>query len=849
MALPQVPADALNRVATPSGDVQSVATAASAPVKIVYGRARLGADLFAVGTIGADLVLGCGWCVGEIDAIESVTINGQAPPAGVTLTHYTGLASQTADATLVAAISGYTDTLVATVSGQTVALAYTVVRIPASAVTSWPRVEAIIRGKKILDTRTALTAYSTNPALVLRDFIAAAAYGQGLAVDAASVNAVADACDALLVDGFKRREINIVIDRVSPTAQWVDVLRTYSGCFVVRDGNTVRLVPNRPASSVATLTASDIIAGSMRLKKRSGRRAPTVVRVQYISTTATPWKESDAIAEASGVAAGTTPRREEVVALPGIQRYAQAYREAVERLNASRLTDLDAEWGVFDAGLKYQAGDVVTVTHPIGLTAKLFRITDVEHTAPGRWKISATEYDSNVYSDATNTSPVADSDLPSPATISAPTGLAAASGTAHLLKLADGSIITRMLATFTPPTNIFYHHAEVQFQKSGDTQWAGATDVPAGQGAAYCSPVEDGATYAIRVRSINSFGVASDWVSINHVVIGKTEPPGVPQQFFITRDPDGTRRFTWLPPSPNPVDLDGYQLRYQLGAGHTWATMTALHQGLQTSSPWETNQLAKGTYTFAIVAVDTSGNISNAVYIEATIDDPRLAGVLESAAPHLTGWPGTKVNCWVDPITGWIVATDSKTWANFTTDGVTWATWTAWARLPNTLTYTHTIIDVGVVTKFTPLLSAEYIGAATLEVRTSLDNITWTAYAAPAGQVTARYMQARVTISGAGAACKTMSIILDASMVVDDLNDITMSALTGVYRIGVGDIRLPITKTYGVIKSVSIALQNVGAGWSWEIIDKATSPGPRIKIYNTSNVLADAIIDATVRGV
>jgi hypothetical protein len=46
-----------------------------------------------------------------------------------------------------------------------------------------------------------------------------------------------------------------------------------------------------------------------------------------------------------------------------------------------------------------------------------------------------------------------------------------------------------------------------------------------------------------------------------------------------------------------------------------------------------------------------------------------------------------------------------------------------------------------------------------------------------------------------------------------------------------------------------IALQNVGAGWSWELIDKDTSVGPRVKIYNSSNTAADATIDALVRGI
>ena len=50
------------------------------------------------------------------------------------------------------------------------------------------------------------------------------------------------------------------------------------------------------------------------------------------------------------------------------------------------------------------------------------------------------------------------------------------------------------------------------------------------------------------------------------------------------------------------------------------------------------------------------------------------------------------------------------------------------------------------------------------------------------------------------------------------------------------------------------SLQETPAGafmlvWFEGNIDKNTNPGPRIKIYNASSVLADATIDATPRGV
>ena len=130
----------------------------------------------------------------------------------------------------------------------------------------------------------------------------------------------------------------------------------------------------------------------------------------------------------------------------------------------------------------------------------------------------------------------------------------------------------------------------------------------------------------------------------------------------------------------------------------------------------------------------------------------------------------------------------------------------------------------------------------------SNDDITYTSFAAAGAQITARYTKVHVVVTDAWPVMQQMTTIFSATPVTEDINDLTTSGLTGAYRIGVGNIRLPITKTYSVINRVDVALQNVGAGWSWELIDKNTTTGPRIKIYNASNALADAVIDATIRG-
>lgn len=92
--------------------------------------------------------------------------------------------------------------------------------------------------------------------------------------------------------------------------------------------------------------------------------------------------------------------------LPGIQRYSQAMREATERLNKLTLNDLSASLEVFDVGIRHEVGDIVNVTHPVGLTAKPFRLSAPPSMAgPGRWVLPIVEHDPAVYSTAVAASP------------------------------------------------------------------------------------------------------------------------------------------------------------------------------------------------------------------------------------------------------------------------------------------------------------------------------------------------------------------------------------------------------------------------------------------------------------
>lgn len=334
---------------------------------------------------------------------------------------------------------------------------------------------------------------------------------------------------------------------------------------------------------------------------------------------------------------------------------------------------------------------------------------------------------------------------------------------------------------------------------------------------------------------------------------GKDDPPPDVETFTFQQMADGTRRFEFA--MERPIDFAGYQLRYKLDSEATWAEMADLTDGLVKVSPFETNELAAGTYVFGVKAVDTSGNESeNDTQIVAELGDPRLGAVVAAVYPSGV-WPGTKTNCWHDDHSGWLVAADTKTWADFATDVATWEDWTTWARVPaTTISYEHTVIDLSASLPVTPLVTVVGVGTQTIEMSTSDDNITWSSFGA-LGFVTARYFKFKATLvagSGVTAIIKTMQILLAGAAITEEISDLDTSTLSATYRVAAGHIYVPLTKGFNVVTQVQLALQSVTAGWSWVIIDKThTVSGeiaPEIKIYNGSGVLADAVIDVFARG-
>lgn len=374
-----------------------------------------------------------------------------------------------------------------------------------------------------------------------------------------------------------------------------------------------------------------------------------------------------------------------------------------------------------------------------------------------------------------------------------------------------------------------------------------------------------------KLLSYNVFGAAiqalEDVSEYSYTVTGDMVklPPDNVVSFTLSIQADGTRQFDWSwGTREKPPFLKGYIVRFRQGTGpFDWDDLKpfATDDGFQTASPIESNLLLAGPYVFAIKTVDTYGVVaSTPLFIDATLPDPRLGNALEYVDEFSAGWPGTLTDCVKDSWQGEVIvrARDQATWDTLP------STWNAWTRFVwdpvSSFVYETLPIDFGAAVTVLPVANFTADGDVVFEVATSADGTTWSAYATLAGPLVTRHVRSRVSVSvpvgspsGPGVtpvcALRRLAIAYIGKVTAETGNDLDTSTLTGVHRIGVGDIRLPVQKTWVHISRISVSLQSVAAGWTWSVFDKNGTDGPRIKIYNGSGALADALIDWTVEGI
>lgn len=370
-----------------------------------------------------------------------------------------------------------------------------------------------------------------------------------------------------------------------------------------------------PYGVVRHFAAADIVDGSLRLKKRAIGQAPTVVEVEYTdSSGVSEWPTYIQDAVSPGVTAGTESRRVSRVSLPGIHRASQAKREAVERLNWM-LSDLTASVQVFDEGLELQPGSIVQVTHPIGLSYKMFRVLRLGGER-GYWNLELVEYDPAIYSDAVISNPTfPDTNLGNPLNIPAPTNL---STVEEVYREKSGNYSSRLRMTWTKPVTPYlsgykvegYIGATLIFQMTSALETAVSPAVDQLVGGA---PV----TITVKVYTTTGF-TESVATQQNVVVYGKLAVPGNVPSVNATQLAADEFEVNWT--AATDVDIWRYDVR-KGATTDTWATATLVERtdGLRAI----VRGLAIGTHRIFVKAIDSVLNESaEATYVDVTVSYP-----------------------------------------------------------------------------------------------------------------------------------------------------------------------------------------------------------------------------------
>ena len=516
--------------------------------------------------------------------------------------------------------------------------------------------------------------------------------------------------------------------------------------------------------------------------------------------------------------------------------------------------------------LRLAINDIVGITYAkLGYVAKDFRVINLLIRPDMTVDLSVREEDAAVWTwSAEEQTPAAPPALSVTSTKpAAPTALTLTSGTAELLIAADGTVHSRIKATWILAADQFVIRHDVEFKKSASANWSPGPPARGSTNEVFIAPVEDGVQYDVRVRAVNGIGRESDWLQASqHTVVGKSAPPADVTSFQI----EGTT-FAWQHPLTES-DLDGFVIRYHFGNNVSFGDANPLHTGVLKSSPYTANFLPSGTITFLIKAVDTSGNFSDLPAVLVTeVGDPLVANVVETFDFHALGFPGTKTDGTVDGNGDLVADSVTPMWdANSARD-----MWTLdvanfytgqFAKMVYQDSFTPSEAAAGsamtiVLTAVGDSLFLEYRQQAPGRMWASNDSelmwsaiatdLMWSALAAfepwPGSIVAVNDLYDIRATTGFGAIegkITALAVTIDVPDLVERQADVAIAS---------GGARLSLVETFQVIQNVQLTVQDDGgSAVTARIVDKSVQFGPLIKALDDTGADTTATVDAVVQG-
>jgi hypothetical protein len=448
---------------------------------------------------------------------------------------YLGAPGQAADAAMVTNLPGVW-TAAHTVTG----VAYLVVELdydPDAFPHGLPNVSAQVRGAKVFDPRTGATAWSENPALLMRHAALHALCGRlpAGAVNDASVMVAANACDvatAYVVNGqsySRARYTAGTVVRSGMRGQDVlnDLAQAMGGKWAFIEG-ALKLRAGAYVTPLQTLDETWLSGTSaVQVQPRANRQDVFNSITGKFADESSDYQVLDVprVASSAYIAedGAELPLNQQFNAVTfsgqAQQLEAQQMRDARQGLRVSLACNMRAdpvEWG-----------DTLLVNLArFGWVGKVFEVLDTSYTLDGGILLSLKETTSTIWDLGTSftaTDPAPNTFLPSPFVVPPITGLTVTSTNAVQVRNADGTVVQRMRVSWAALTDQAVLASgggvEVRYGRLGQTeaQWSSVT----AEGASTqldIAGVQPGQLYLVKARAFNAL-VSGGWsATVKHAV-------------------------------------------------------------------------------------------------------------------------------------------------------------------------------------------------------------------------------------------------------------------------------------------------------------------------------------------
>jgi len=622
----------------------------NAAIPVVYGERLIGGTRIFISTSGSDnefLYVALVLCEGEINSIEEIRVDDKIVTFSGALTDNTQRTVASSDSNFFKDGVSYitvephlgTDgqsasSLLSTLSSwgtnhKLSGVAYLALKF------KWnqdifggiPIVQAKVKGKKIVTLASDLSeqtaSFSANPAFCLLDYLRNERYGKGIATANINLQSFRDAsviCDTQVTPFSGGSDINLfdcnaVLDTSKKVIDNVrELLRGCRGYLPYVQGKYKIVIETTGTASVS-LDEDDIIGGYSLVSPTKNTKYNRVIatfinpdrnfqadQITFPPTDDSSLATADKHATMKNVDGGfllegkfdfktlTSPYQAEEMAEIILRR-------SRESLGLSIITGFNS--------YQLHIGDIVNISLvSLGFTNKAFRVIEMTFNEDYTITLQLVEHQDSHYTFATKgeVSSTPSTSLPNPFVIQPP---ASVTLTDEMIEYADGITITRLNIAIGASPDSFVSNYQVEAKLSTESDFK-IISVGTQLNHEFLNVI-DGASYNVRVKAINSFGVNSTFTSATHLVVGATDTPSDVTDLSVSLVGSNQMELSWTPVTD--LDISWYEVRFQnVTSGATWNESTPLAKVVRRKS----NALVVNAVTgsFCIKAVDKLGNSS-----------------------------------------------------------------------------------------------------------------------------------------------------------------------------------------------------------------------------------------------